>query len=91
MVRRSNAAGTKSNTACNSKTNADNRLPELINLGRSCKWQSDLHNEITRQLALAGFIREGHYLRHVGMKKHYAKKRRDVVGMLAKHFGDRIR
>jgi len=65
--------------------------PELINLGRSCKWQSDLHNEVTSQLALAGFIREGHYLRHVGkMKKHYVKKRKDVVRMLAKHFGDRI-
>ena len=66
--------------------------PELISLGRSCKWQSDLHNEITSQLALAGFIREGHYLRHVGkMKKHYVKRRKDVVEALEKNFGDRVK
>ncbi len=65
--------------------------PALISLGRNCKWQSDLHNEVFSQLALAAFIREGHYLRHVAkMKKHYLRKRKDVVDGLAKHFGDRV-
>lgn len=65
--------------------------PELISLGRSCKWQSDLHNEVTSQLALAAFIRDGHYLRHVGkMRKHYMRRRKDVVNTLEQYFGDRV-
>ena len=62
----------------------------LISLGRSRKWQSDLHNEVTSQLTLARFIAEGAYLRHVGkMRKHYQERRKDVVRTLAAHFGDR--
>lgn len=66
--------------------------PELINLGRSCKWQSDLHNEVTSQLALAAFIRQGFYLRHVGkMRKHYLQRRKAIILALNKNFGDRVR
>jgi len=65
--------------------------PQLISLGRNCKWQSDLHNEVISQLALAGFIREGHYLRHVGkMRKHYLRRRKDVVDALLEYFADRV-
>lgn len=66
--------------------------PELITLGRSRKWQSDLHNEVTSQLALAAFIRQGFYLRHVGkMRKHYLQKRKEIILALNKNFGDRVR
>jgi GntR family transcriptional regulator/MocR family aminotransferase len=65
--------------------------PELINRGRSCKWLRDLHNEVISQLALARFISQGHYLRHVRkMRKHYVKRRRDVVVKLEQYFGDRV-
>ena len=61
----------------------------LIGLGRSRKWQSDLHNEVTSQLTLARFIDEGCYLRHVGMmRKHYQERRKDVIRALAHNFGD---
>ncbi len=66
--------------------------PELINLGRSRKWQSDLHNEVSSQLALAKFIREGLYLRHVSkMRKHYLQRRKALVTALDEKFGDRVK
>ena len=65
--------------------------PSLISLGRSRKWQSDLHNEVTSQLALARFIRLGHYLRHVArMRKHYQQRRNDMVGVLTENFGPQV-
>ncbi|MBU1564856.1 MAG: PLP-dependent aminotransferase family protein [Proteobacteria bacterium] len=65
--------------------------PQLIGLGRSRKWQSDLHNEVTSQLALARFIRLGHYLRHVTrMRKHYQQKRNDMAVTLTQRFGTRM-
>ena len=65
--------------------------PQLINLGRNSKWQSDLHNEITSQLALARFIRLGHYLRHVTrMRKHYQQRRTDMMSALAVNFGSQV-
>ncbi len=65
--------------------------PELINRGRNRKWHSDLHNEVCSQLALAGFIREGFYLRHVvRMRKHYKVIRRAVTEALSDHFGDDV-
>ncbi len=84
--------GTFSKTLCPAIRIGYMVLPsELISLGRNCKWQSDLHNEVTSQLALAEFIREGHYLRHVAkMRKHYVKRRKDVVDMLEDLFKDRV-
>ncbi len=65
--------------------------PQLISLGRSRKWQSDLHNEVTSQLALARFIRLDHYLRHVArMRKHYLQRRNDIVAALADNFGPQV-
>jgi GntR family transcriptional regulator / MocR family aminotransferase len=65
--------------------------PQLIGLGRSRKWLSDLHNEVTSQLALARFIRLGHYLRHVArMRKHYQQRRNDMVAALTEFFGSSV-
>ncbi len=62
--------------------------PQLISLGRSRKWQSDLHNEVTSQLALARFIRLGYYLRHVArMRKHYQQRRNEMAVALTENFG----
>ena len=65
--------------------------PQLIGQGRNRKWQSDLHNEVTSQLALARFIRLGHYRRHVGrMRKQYQQRREDVTLALTKNFGHKV-
>lgn len=65
--------------------------PQLISLGRSRKWQSDLHNEVTSQLALARFINSGHYLRHVArMRRHYQKRRLDMQKALIENFGSQV-
>lgn len=66
--------------------------PELITLGRSRKWHSDLHNEIVSQLALAGFIRKGYYLRHVcRMKKCYRERRKIVAACLCETFAGKVK
>lgn len=84
--------GTFSKTLCPAIRIGYLVLPqELISLGRSRKWQSDLHNEVTSQLALARFISEGFYLRHVvKMRKHYLKKRKALVAALQNSFGKRV-
>lgn len=65
--------------------------PQLIDLGRSRKWQSDLHNEVTSQLALARFIDSGLYLQHVKrMRRHYQKRRIDMEVALAENFGSQV-
>lgn len=61
--------------------------PELISSGRGKKWQCDLHNEVTSQLALARFIHEGHYLRHVSkMRKTYLQRRKTLVQSIHESF-----
>lgn len=63
--------------------------PALIDLGRSRKWHSDLHNEVVSQLALARFIEQGHYLRHLQrMRKLYRQRRQMVVETLRQLFPD---
>ena len=72
--------GTFSKTLCPALRTGYLILPQdLINQGRGRKWHCDLHNEIPSQLALAHFIGQGGYLRHLArMKRLYARKR-DVV------------
>lgn len=63
----------------------------LIGPGRSRKWLSDLHNEVTSQLTLASFIDRGCYLRHVGlMRKHYRERRLDLIRALTHNFADQV-
>jgi GntR family transcriptional regulator/MocR family aminotransferase len=66
--------------------------PALIARGRSRKWHCDLHNETASQLALACFVRQGHYLRHTArMRRLYGLKRRVLENGLREAFGDRAR
>lgn len=66
--------------------------PELIYRGRALKWRSDLHNETASQLALAEFIENGHYQRHLSrMKKHYRQRREATVAALEEAFNHRVR
>jgi len=66
--------------------------PALIARGRSRKWHRDLHNETAGQLALAEFIRQGHYLRHTArMRRLYGLKRRVLEIGLREAFADRVR
>ncbi len=84
--------GTFSKTLCPAIRIGYIVLPaELISGGRSRKWQMDLHNEVTSQLALAAFIKNGDYLKHVvKMRKHYLQRRKAVEQALQYHFGDQV-
>ena len=65
--------------------------PELINRAREIKWRSDLHNEAISQLALAQFIKGGHYFRHIArMRHHYRTLRKKMENELKAHFGSQI-
>jgi GntR family transcriptional regulator / MocR family aminotransferase len=66
--------------------------PALISEGRGRKWHCDLHNETPTQLALAHFIGQGAYLRHLArMKRLYARKRCAVERSLSETFADRVK
>lgn len=66
--------------------------PALVGEGRGRKWHCDLHNETPTQLALAHFIAQGGYLRHLArMKRLYARKRQIVERALTGAFSDRVR
>lgn len=66
--------------------------PDLISQGRGRKWHCDLHNETPTQLALAHFIAQGGYLRHLArMKRLYARKRTVLEQALGKNFSDRVK
>ncbi|MFA7403414.1 MAG: PLP-dependent aminotransferase family protein, partial [Pelobacteraceae bacterium] len=61
--------------------------PSLVGEGRGRKWHCDLHNETPTQLALAHFISQGGYLRHLArMKRLYAAKRKVVEDALLEGF-----
>jgi GntR family transcriptional regulator / MocR family aminotransferase len=84
--------GTFSKTLCPALRIGYLILPQpLISLGRNRKWQSDLHNEVTSQLALARFLRLGHYGRHVSkMRRHYQQRRNDMIIALTENFGSQV-
>jgi GntR family transcriptional regulator/MocR family aminotransferase len=66
--------------------------PALISEGRGRKWHCDLHNETPTQLALAHFISQGAYLRHLArMKRLYAHKRHIVERTLSETFAERVK
>ncbi len=63
----------------------------LISEGRGRKWHCDLHNETPTQLALASFISQGAYLRHLArMKRLYARKRLVVERSLCETFFEKV-
>lgn len=65
--------------------------PALIGQGRERKWLRDLHNETPTQLALARFISEGYYLRHLGrMRRLYGQKRQALEHALQSDFGREV-
>jgi len=65
--------------------------PALIGEGRGRKWHCDLHNETPTQLALAHFIAQGDYLRHLArMKRRYRHKRRILEAALRSEFAEKI-
>ncbi len=66
--------------------------PELVSKGRGRKWHCDLHNETPTQLALAHFIGQGTYLRHLArMKRLYARKRRIVEQAMTEMFANQLK
>jgi GntR family transcriptional regulator/MocR family aminotransferase len=50
--------------------------PGLLKAAREAKWLSDLHNPVIDQLALARFISEGWYARHIAAMKGIYRRRR---------------
>jgi GntR family transcriptional regulator/MocR family aminotransferase len=53
--------------------------PRLMKSAREAKWLLDLHNPLIDQLALAAFIREGHYARHIARMRRVYRARRGVL------------
>lgn len=57
---------------------------------RSAKWLSDWSSPALLQDALADFIDEGHYARHVRRaRSRLARKRKALLSAIARHLGDR--
>ena len=64
--------------------------PELVPGMRDAKRRADLHTAAAPQLALARFMKDGHFARHVaGMTKLYRASREILLDSLARHFGER--
>lgn len=55
----------------------------------AAKWMMDRHTSLLEQMALADFIEEGHFERHVRrMRRLYQQRRMAVVSALDHHFGE---
>lgn len=64
---------------------------EFIHRARQFKWRSDLHNEAVSQLALARFIRQGHYFKHIAkMRHHYRGLRTCIERELRRRFENKV-
>ena len=63
--------------------------PALAEAFVRAKWLSDRHTPLVDQAALADFMREGHFERHVRrMRRLYGSRRAALVASLERHFGD---
>jgi GntR family transcriptional regulator / MocR family aminotransferase len=65
--------------------------PALVESVATAKWLAGFGNPSLEQRALARFIEEGHYGRHVRRcRLQYSRRRATLVGALERHFGDSI-
>lgn len=64
--------------------------PFLVEPFRAAKWATDRHTGTLEQEALADFIRDGHFERHLRRSRaRYAARRAALLEALAAHLGDR--
>lgn len=62
--------------------------PDLIGPFTTAKWMTDRHTTLLEQAALADFLDEGHFDRHVRRMRRVYKRRRDVLlESLEREFG----
>jgi GntR family transcriptional regulator/MocR family aminotransferase len=55
------------------------------------KWHADRRSPMLEQAALADFLREGHFERHVRrMRRLYGRRREALTGALARYLGDEV-
>ena len=63
----------------------------LVNVFEQAKWLQDRHKPAMEQRALAEFISEGHFERHLRrMRKLYDGRRQALTRALQTHFGERV-
>ena len=64
---------------------------QMVNTFETAKWMMDRHTPIFEQRALADFIDEGHFERHLRrMRALYDRRRQKLVTCLRTHFRDRV-
>jgi GntR family transcriptional regulator/MocR family aminotransferase len=65
--------------------------PALTQVFEKAKWVQDRHNPTLEQRALAEFISEGYFERHLRrMRRLYDQRRQTLVRALQTHFGERV-
>ena len=65
--------------------------PSLVAAFASAKWHADRRTAILEQAALADFLREGHFERHVRrMRRLYGRRCQALTTALARHLGDEV-
>jgi GntR family transcriptional regulator/MocR family aminotransferase len=65
--------------------------PSLVDPFRRAKWHADRRTPFLEQAALADFLREGHFERHVRrMRRLYGRRREALTSALVRHFGDEV-
>jgi GntR family transcriptional regulator/MocR family aminotransferase len=64
---------------------------DLINVVETTRLISDGHSPLIEQAALATFIEEGHFTRHVRrMRKLYAERQAAFLDLASRYLGDRV-
>ena len=65
--------------------------PSLVDPFQRAKWLADRRTPLLEQAALADFLREGHFERHVRrMRRLYGRRRVALTAALLRHFGDEV-